>query len=505
MENKFLLPSKRFATASEQDLYLEVDLQQSSTLSPLDVFQKTTSNYQIYLQERSDSNNYRVNGNCFLIASNVLCEMDGEFGFEGVENARNYDPITGKPEFTVDEVLFKNDGWYYYINNNNFCQSTELEPKRERFQLTNVSAWYMFVTYPFAKNLKPLLFNGIDIKDGIAFMEGGSAELDGKELSYFICPLEHNLSIGDNINIYNEDGFVKKATVYQNGLLDNTYKKSVFFIDEKIDFIPTLTSKKYRFKKVIGDYESEYYSRWYKKLTQIGGYDVFRTAFSKNLFSDSNYSFVYPDTIDLTDVVDHLNRPLTELYISVIKSRNDPFWGNTLSAINTTYSNINYDFNMVYEGGTLSPVEVLTPPQDSFFGNIVEYNIKTLIETELNYAVHIFNSTNRLENTLFESYYYKPHYKADIKLLSEDITKEDGFVDVPNYAVELDGIKHWRDINENDAVPYLNKHHYIYYNFSTFIRRQDVCKRYMVGSNALISEPCPNFEPTKVINIEKEC
>lgn len=500
---KIILPSKKFALASESDVYLNIELNQNNALLPINNFEKIVSNYEIYLKERSDSFKYRIYGNLSLIASNVLCELDGEYGYEGVETVRNFDQLTQKYQYSVEDVLFNDDGWYYYIDPSNFCLKTELEPQKTRFNLTNTDNWKISITYPAKKDVNTLFFNSININDGIAIMGGGESEVDGKQLTFMVCPLNHNLTIGDTINVYNSSGFVKKCVVYKMGLNDNTYKKNVFFVDEKLDFSSNFLPESYRFKKVIGDFESQYYSRWYSKLDSMD-YDVFKTSFCKNVFTDLNYTFVFPTTTDLTGIVDHLNRPLSELYISMIKNTDNIFWGNTLCAIDTLLSNINYDFNMVYEGGFLSPVEIITTTQDYYFGNIVEYNEKTLLETELNHALHVFNSKDRLLNNLPESYYYNPHYRVEIKTFSDHIIKEDGVLVVPDYATKINNLYQWRELFQAE-IPYLNQHHYAYLNQNIFIRRQDPCKRYDIGDNALIEGKCLNVETDKIINIEKIC
>jgi hypothetical protein len=505
MENKILLPSKRFLLASDEDVFLDVNLEQNHKLMPIDTLQKTVSSYEVYLDERSKSFDYRVYGNIFLVGTNILCDFDGINGYESVVEAQYYDPETELYRFTLDQVLINDNGWYFYKDNILPCNRTELEPKKERFDLIKKDEWSLFVTYAAEKNVQPLFFNGIDIKDGIALMGAADAEVDGKVLSFFACPLTHNLAAGDSVNIYNQNGFVKKCTVYQVGTADNGYKKNVFFVDEKIDFISNVMIDKYRFKKVVGEVESEYYSRWYKKLTSLDDYDAFRTSFSKNIYNDTNVSFVYPEGVDIEGLVDNLNRPLTELFVTVVKNKSSDFWGETLSAINVSISDINYDFNKVYQGGILNPVETLTTTQDLFFGNIVEYNKMDMLEVELNFAVHLFNTQNRLDNTLYESYYYKPHYRYQIKDLSEIIFKEDGLLTPPDYAETINLIKQWRAITNTDGYPYLNKHHYVYCNFNVFIKRQDPCDRYDIGSNALIAGKCIDLTPSKITNIEKIC
>lgn len=502
---KIKLPSTETVLSSDRDVFIDIELQNNSTTTPIDLFEKIVSNYEIYLQERRLSTLHRIYGNINLIASNVLCNLDGEQGYEGVEIARNYNQDTDSFEKTEEEVLFNDKGFYKYYKNTQLCEIVELEPTRSRYDLRDKDEWKIYVTFPAKKNLSDIKFNGILIQSGIALMEGGDLVVDGKLLSFFICPLTHNLNEGESINIYNQNGFVKKCTVYKVGKEDNTYKKNVFMVDELLPFSSAVSADKYFFKKIIGDTESEYYSRWFQRITETEFYDAFKTSFSKNIFADTNYSFIFNESIDILPFTDYLNRPITELYVSVIKNSESAFWGKTLSAINTYYSNINYDFNMVYEGGPLAPVEEIFTDQTYYFGDIVEYNAATIQETKLNYAVHIFNTQNRIDNNLIESNYYIPHYKMDVNLIADYISKEDGYIDIPAYASQYDGLYQWRNIEDNLNLPYLNLNHYVYYNLNVFIRRQDPCNRYAMADNALILGKCIETDIQKIINPDKIC
>lgn len=502
--DKIKLPASENITSSEQDVYLNKELIQTHSLMPISLFEKVVSNYDVYLQERLLNLKYRNYGNIKMIASNVLCNLDGVFGYEGVEEVRNYDVELQSYQYDLEDILYQNDGWFYYINPEESCNKFELEPQQHRFDLTDKLNWKLFLTYSHATNLKPIKFNGINIVDGIAIMASGEMEIDGKMLTYFVCPITHNLTEGNAINIYNQNGFVGKFTVYKLGLDDNTYKKNVFFIDQKVAFSTDVLPEKYRFKKTINDKESLYYSRWYRKLTNLNDYDIFKTSFAKNVFTDQDISFIFTETLDLTNIKDNLGRPVSELFLTIIKPRDQNFWGKTLCGLNTYLSNIDYDFNMLFEGGLLNPIEEIED-QDIFFGNIVEYNEQILLETELNFAVHIFNTKNRLDNSLYESYYFKPHYKVDLLIPEDFISKSDGINEPPDYAKDYNGLLAWRNLTPSPNIPFLNKHHYVYHNLNVFIRRQDPCKRYGIGDNALITGKCLNLDTSKIIDVTKIC
>lgn len=504
--HQIILPSKKSVNTTDKDLSLIQSFETNIVSLPLNELEKVVSSYEVFLQERNASYDYRVYGNLFSISSNVLCELDGDYGFEGVEEARNFDIESQKYEKTLDEVLFKKNGWYYYIRNNDNCTKYELEPQKSKFYLTDKDSWNLYVTYPAEKNLVSLKFNDIELKDGIAIMTAGITTIDGKQMTYFVTPIAHNLSSTDKVNIYNQNGFVQTYDIYKLGLEDNTYKKNIFVVDEVLSFTGDVLANKYRFKKIIGNIESEYYGVWNKKMTNELSYEIFKTSFCENIYSDRNFSFVFPTPLNIENISDHLNRPLSELYLTIIKKTDNDFWGKVISGTNTFLSNVSYDLNTIYQNGGVSTIENdIIGTENYYFTGIREYNLKSLVESELSFAAHIFNSQNRIDNDLIEGYYYKPHYKIQIKNFSDFVIKEDGVVDIPYYANQIDGIYQWRDVLLNDNISFLNKTHYAYLNENFYIRRQDPCNLYELSSNGLLEGACLNNDIEKIIDVEKIC
>ena len=103
------------------------------------------------------------------------------------------------------------------------------------------------------------------------------------------------------------------------------------------------------YKKVVGDVECEYYVRIFSKLpnfkfasgttteydlyrpgsTMIQTYNkkkyefenhVSRLAFAKNIYSDDVGEIVFTDDIDISNLKDNLGRPLSSIYLSIIKN-----------------------------------------------------------------------------------------------------------------------------------------------------------------------------------------
>ena len=59
-------------------------------------------------------------------------------------------------------------------------------------------------------------------------------------------------------------------------------------------------------------------------------YDGYQPGFARNIFNDAMYQLQYIDDIDINLLKDNLGRPLTEIYLTVIKkniindSQNEP-------------------------------------------------------------------------------------------------------------------------------------------------------------------------------------
>ena len=103
------------------------------------------------------------------------------------------------------------------------------------------------------------------------------------------------------------------------------------------------------YKKVVGDVECEYYVRIFSKLPNFKfasgtttEYDLYRTgstmiqtynkkkyefenhlsrlAFAKNIYSDDVGEIVFTDDIDISNLKDNLGRPLSSIYLTIIKN-----------------------------------------------------------------------------------------------------------------------------------------------------------------------------------------
>lgn len=152
----------------------------------------------------------------------------------------------------------------------------------------------------------------------------------------------NKVTINDVVyNLYNKSYFVKEGdiSVTKYYLIDGTryanfdenaqhisYKKVVNGIE--CDYYVRIFSKIPNFKFASADTSSEY--EIYKndgeliKEYQQKKYDfeshVSRLAFAKNVYSDSIGEIVFTDNIDISNLRDNLGRPLSNIYLTIIKN-----------------------------------------------------------------------------------------------------------------------------------------------------------------------------------------
>lgn len=512
-QKRIVLNSLRSKSNIDEDIILKQEFIHSNKPTPTESLDGVVDVSSIFKNERNISNCYRFLGNINIVASNVLFNYDGNLSYEDIISAREFDNDSGEYFFDQDEVLLENDGWFYYLTGETSCDKIYLEPVQDRFALYNTSGdtnWNLWLTYPYSVDEEILSFNGVPISDGVAIYSGATVLIDDRVMTAFICSINHGLSIDDEIIISGDvlTGYEGVHNVYQLGFGDGTYESNTFIVDINLgtpaSFIGTNTS----FKRRVEGIESQYYGRWFKKFSRLAEIEVYNTAFAKNYFSDQIYSYNFNRDYDLTDEVDYLQRPLTDVYLTVIKKQDysnnngNPFWTYVESGLKTMLTNTEYDINTINTVTTGDSIEIdLNNNSDILFGDIVEYNPVEQIETILEIPYHRFNTTNRESNNFLEGYYYKPHYKIPIRRFSDYIEQAfSGETDVPSYATQFsDGRVTWRDVLPNDfsngtSIPFLNGCHYIYNTFNLLVQRQDPCGEYVIGNINFVTGNCDTDE-----------
>ena len=477
-----------------------------------DVISKIISTNAQFEKERQESGIYRFYGNIKSLVSNVLFN----------DNLKIYqrDGAT-QTKKTKSSNIIERDGWLGYIDNDedtaqtyeksndkindnksSLCEFIPFSPGYNRLKFDDPDGlpnYIIKVTYPYKKE-------DINFIDNVSLTGAGINIIDSQNITgstgnisqtSFNTVISHGLSVGDIVKLKNSNN--DKDGEYQVvGLGDiNGNGKSRFFIldipydESNIDKIKTT------FKRIVNDVESEYYVRKFKRLSDgFKDYDSYPAAFAETYYGDEEVGFNFTKDIDVSGKVDNLGRPLSELFLTIVKvdtdSSNDfkdvywtgltkdntnipegirdRFWTHIQGGFFTeNRDNIKYNIRSIsadgYEQTHFGNVDDGIDESDiEFVGDIVEYNEEELIERILEPTYHRINTVYReyrkdilnLSSTdgeydvddLREGYIYRPHYRVKIREFSSTIRTTEsakirttngdivlGDDDIPDYAV----------------------------------------------------------------------
>ena len=196
--------------------------------------------------------------------------------------------------------------------------------------------------------------------------------------------------------------------------------------------------------------------------------ESYQPGFANNVYSDPMFQIQYTDSINLEDLRDNLGRPISEIYLTILKNTeennstypNNDFtkliFGFDISQIGDDYSN--YNIHMINTTNSIEGLKNdINSPNGDFMGDIVEYNSATCKETVLEDVHYRFNTIQRekvgdwekkekkfkyMNDTLEgydedelitigkekEGYYYKAHHKIKIKEFSDTLFSSEMFI-----------------------------------------------------------------------------
>jgi len=541
------------------DTYLKINLDGEQRLLPPDEINHIVNVGDRFNVERQRSTFYRLIGTINPTISNVLMDLTDSAaanqytlaGFNSIiflDTSYPFDNDTLDPtDYTYQDAiknkLLEKEGWFGYfdpdITKQGLCNWIDMEPKRERFTFfldsnpyhavanqLPVKNWELTVTYPHSIDSGHTMVNG-----GLMIIEAVPVIVATRQMTAIGLACLHNLEIGSVVRITGTTGYNGDHVVVRTGL-DNGDLKGYYFV---IDKLPTGSiNNNSRMKRLHAGVESLYYFRKFKKVKtrnmpviENDDYEVYPLAFSENLFTDPIEQFVFNEDINISELRDNLNRPLSELYLTIVKTSSNGLFSKVSSGIETplipelltsdtnTWLQQIPTINRIHMSGVTTPFVssvplesnvTITPANDEFYGDLVEYNQAEVRETVLAHVSHRFNTVSReiggtltYNNTVGsltpatttinlgprqEGYMYKAHHLIKIRQFSSYIEIGDKFTEgIPDYAVDLgDGRYLWRDLldigfNESDDqaldYPFLNGCHYMYDNYCFSLRRQD--------------------------------
>lgn len=283
------------------------------------------------------------------------------------------------------------------------------------------------------------------------------------------------------------------------------------------------------YKKVVGGMECEYYVRVFSRLPNFkyasgttSAYDLYghgdemittyqkpeydfeshvsRLAFAKNIYSDDIGEVVFTDDIDISNLKDNLGRPLTSVYMTLVKNNKgykewygfgfkETDWkpeqqvsadtiefshcfgkitcgfdfsyeslnGTNLNSIKTiNNSGVNVGFNCskinADRPANVNDEEIAYDSDIHYYGDLSYYDSFNAIERHIQPILHRFNtaqreSKNSASNKYFKSYVYdeigNDDYDRNDKYVIRSYTVEDandkneGYYYVPHYEIPI--------------------------------------------------------------------
>lgn len=329
-------------------------------------------------------------------------------------------------------------------------------------------------------NIDKVLINGI-MDDGKTIVNSlliadytRTIGTSGQDIILFRAYIKHNLAVGDQVKLFynnstdkvpNFNSFNDKIfTVVNVGNLDGDYQDYYFYIND-VDYFEANNfdfeiEHTFRFIKVNNDRDCKYYYRKFKKLPnfkakkeelkddiardkksfedyvknngtknnkmRLFNREQYPLAFSKNSYGDQISQITFTDSIDIDKIVDNLGRPLTELYITIIKrNAGHNLWYKT-DKTDDDCKNIEYshcfgkvksgleihgewsdDETKINDRKELSDVTTIkvedsyeldddiTIDTDEFYGDVVELDTYNMRETTLSDVCFRFNTEQR--------------------------------------------------------------------------------------------------------------
>ena len=522
---KIILNSSRLPNNVNVTTQIQLGIENVTKPIPLNNVDTTVSQFEQFEKERRESDIYRFYGVIKPVISNPLFN----------KNVKIYKDANNKivSKTILSSSIFEKNGWVGYFNdeldqtalefNDNksaLCEFFPFDPGYDRLNFLDSDGTQNFlikITYPFKTKDIVLVKNStnVSLKDGIPIIEKFLIKLNGRNYTGFRTAMNHGLTEGDRISLLKFTDNTSNSSLNLNSKFYRVFKLGNETNDNKLrNFVIDVDPNDINFtigvstvKRVVKDKPSLYYVRQFKSLTSSDykDYDLYPAAYGVTYFDDKVAAFNFKKDINVTGLVDNLNRPLTELYLTIVKNDNDtsannissqywiskqqklqiPFNTRFWTKISAGYllennTSINYNVrsygDINYIGS--SYFENIDESDDIFDGDIVEYNESELLERRLELVYHRVNTVYREKlNTIDstqenkrEGYIYSPFNLIQIKEFMNyinPIVDLQSIVDkykitnpieiddlrkafkIPEYATQIaPNIYKWRDIME---------------------------------------------------------
>ena len=268
-----------------------------------------------------------------------------------------------------------------------------------------------------------------------------------------------------------------------------------------------LINPKFFISKVVDNEVLEYYVKQLK-IVNIAD-DLDECGFSNNLFNNQLINYYFTDDLNINNLYDNKNEPITECYLGIIKN------GSTKTkSFNSVESNFNYliDYTNPGEGiktiAEKSTSDISDKPDlnNVFDYGICEYSSELLSETLISPIMHNFFHND----VIFK---YKPFYEIKLRLKSTYIEDSTSNNFIPTYAVysRKNDKFIWRDIldpgfsdDEGNLLdfPFLNGSRYAYQRLNFHVlSEKNKTKKYALNVNDITNIDSVNVTVDYIRNV----
>ena len=544
----FLKGSERFKGANDQDIGVQIPL--SNTVKELEEFQR---NISVSLEDVYD--NERQEGNKFIPMAKFSLIFNNSYSGRTLPITNPYSPFNNNLYY-VDQLTYKqlelqnpNDtiAWpglpqyheFAFIRTDYNVTGYTVGPDAHYIPSPKDNSklnWSFYVSYCFSSTTSTTLnYAGTNFYagDGIPFT-ATKTSFNGSPVWAFTCPVEHGLNSGESIEVKNFN--IPTLSTYDVYSFGNGAQDSDKYVVNIYDYgiFPGSTNFDGTLRRIVNnsfaeESKSKYYVRKHKILQTPTNAVLTFAGFENNAFrtvrkfespqltpnnvgrvslkeDSQSYNLSFKDYVDITGLYDNLNRPISEVFFTVInKGRFGWFhypntqnvglkqgWDFNLGPqLNTWWdaTNVNSNTNITTQSfGNQNTNTIFYYNSDYSVGDIMdgdfcEWNNFTQTERVISEYYHkftfnqnVFTIGGNVNNQL--GYYYKPHNKFQLSVFSSYVEESDGEIigNLPNYAYYKIATQEfvWRDkysygfIDENGRgvdYPFLNGKHYPYENF----------------------------------------
>lgn len=305
-----------------------------------------------------------------------------------------------------------------------------------------------------------------DIRNVLSVTEIFDIERQNTEVYRIYGGLEYLSMLNGLANSYlSIQSYFSGSTYDQRTANPNNYK-SIF---DSFDFY--LVKPTTGYSKTSND--SVTYIRQFEVIATTDNFEIVNAGYSRNIFGDQKYIFVFNKDFDVSSWVDDFGFPLTELYLFAV------------------YNNASYEYTYRTEWSLSTGIPTQIPLTyanynvgDIVYGDKIKYSKSEFLQEQIDPQIYYiqtryFDSIVGVDSLFWK---YNPFMPFKLRYFSNEISRAntggtayDQTSTIPTYATDLgDGNVVWREILEQGYIdpltgegvdyPFINKRRYLFEN-----------------------------------------